>query len=317
MTYMRRRDFIALLGGGVAIWPAGVLAQQPERVMRVGVLTHLIQDDPEGREPLPPWQRRTTVWHVITSRDAGVRGRTVRAPGRVQDNDGMSGEHHGDGRASDSGRHHVSHRPSTSTAWTRAAFAAIVLLLSLAAPVAAGPLEDATAAYNRGDYATALRLLRPLADQGDASAQNILGLMYRQGRGVLPDDAEALKWFRLAADQGTASAQFNLGIMYANGEGVPQNSAEALKLYRLAADQGTAHAQVSVGHMYYHGTGVPQDYAEALKWYRLAADQGSTIGQFDLGLMYENGHGVPQDYVRVTCSGSKDAPLTNGRTSIA
>jgi hypothetical protein len=46
----------------------------------------------------------------------------------------------------------------TSTAWVRAAFAAIVLLLSLAAPVAAGPLEDAAAAYSRGDYATALRL---------------------------------------------------------------------------------------------------------------------------------------------------------------
>ena len=90
----------------------------------------------------------------------------------------MSGEHHGDGQASDSGRHHVTHRPSTSTAWTRAAFAAIVLLLSLAAPVAAGPLEDAAAAYSRGDYATALRLLRPLADQGDAVAQNYLGVMY-------------------------------------------------------------------------------------------------------------------------------------------
>ena len=71
----------------------------------------------------------------------------------------------------------------TSTAWTRAAFAAIVLLLSLAAPVAAGPLEDATAAYDRGDYATALRLLRPLADQGDASAQFNLGVMYDNGRG--------------------------------------------------------------------------------------------------------------------------------------
>ena len=92
-------------------------------------------------------QLRTTVWRVITSRDAGVRGRTARAPRRVQDNDDMGSEHHGDGQASDSGRHHVSHRPSTSTAWARAAFAAIVLLLSLAAPVAAGPFEDAAAAY--------------------------------------------------------------------------------------------------------------------------------------------------------------------------
>ena len=70
----------------------------------------------------------------------------------------MSDEHHGDGQASDSGRHRVTHRASTSTAWMRAAFGVIVLLLSFAAPVEAGPIEDASAAYYRGDYATALRL---------------------------------------------------------------------------------------------------------------------------------------------------------------
>ena len=162
----------------------------------------------------------------------------------------MSGEHHGDGQASDSGRHHVTHRPSTSTAWTRAAFAAIVLLLSLAAPVAAGPLEDANAAYDRGDYAAALRLLGPLANQGDASAQFNLGLMYDKGQGVPQNHAEAVKWYRLAADQGDASAQYNLGVMYANGQGVPQNYAEAVKWYRLAADQGDASAQYNLGVMY-------------------------------------------------------------------
>ena len=79
----------------------------------------------------------------------------------------------------------------TSTAWTRAAFAAIVLLLSLAAPVAAGPLEDANAAYDRGDFATALRLFRPLADQGVASAQIQSRPHVRNGRGVPQNYAEA------------------------------------------------------------------------------------------------------------------------------
>ena len=121
----------------------------------------------------------------------------------------------------------------TSTAWAHAAFAAIVLLLSLAAPVAAGPFEDASAAFSRGDYATALRLFRPLADQGNARAQNEIGVMYNDGRGVPQDHAEALKWYRLAADQGIATAQFNVGVMHANGRGVPQNYTEALKRYRL------------------------------------------------------------------------------------
>jgi hypothetical protein len=45
-------------------------------------------------------------------------------------------------------------------------------------PAGAGPVEDAAAAYKRGDYATAMRLFRPLADEGDASAQVVLGFMY-------------------------------------------------------------------------------------------------------------------------------------------
>jgi hypothetical protein len=67
----------------------------------------------------------------------------------------------------------------------------VVLALCLAAPVAAGPFEDGVAADKRGDYATALRLWRPLADQGDASAQNNLGFMYENGHGVPQDYAEA------------------------------------------------------------------------------------------------------------------------------
>jgi TPR repeat protein len=64
------------------------------------------------------------------------------------------------------------------------ALAVIILVMSLAAPVAAGPWEDARAAYNSGDYATALRLWRPLADQGNAGAQANLGWMYSKGLGV-------------------------------------------------------------------------------------------------------------------------------------
>ena len=88
---------------------------------------------------------------------------------------------------------------------------------------AAQPLEDARAAYERGDYVEALRLFRPLADQGDAPAQNALGVMYQNGRGVPQDYAETAKWYRKAAEQGVAEAQANLGFMYEAGQGVPQD----------------------------------------------------------------------------------------------
>src|SRR5471030_1209574 len=64
------------------------------------------------------------------------------------------------------------------------AIAAIFLLLSFAAPVIAGPLEDGIAALGRGEYAAAEIFLRPLADHGDAKAQYFLGTMYMEGHEV-------------------------------------------------------------------------------------------------------------------------------------
>jgi uncharacterized protein len=118
--------------------------------------------------------------------------------------------------------------------------AAILLIVNLGVPitVAAGPLEDARAAYGNSDYATALRLLSPLAEQGPAKAQTILGVMYANGQGVPQNSSEAMKWYRLAADQGDAAAQTALGVIYANGLGVPQDRPKAVEWTRTAADQG-------------------------------------------------------------------------------
>ena len=106
-----------------------------------------------------------------------------------------------------------------------------------------------------------------------------------------------MRLFKLAADQGDASAQFILGLLYSHGEGVPQNYREAARLYRLAAEQGVADAQHMLGVMYSEGSGVPQNYQEAVRLYRLAADQGNASAQFNLGVMYFNGQGVPRDNI--------------------
>ena len=155
------------------------------------------------------------------------------------------------------------------------ALAAIILVLSFSTPVTAGPVEDAAAALGRGDYATALRLIRPLADQGDAYAQYNLGLRYANGQGVPQNYEEARKWYRLAADQGNTRSQFRLGVLYADGHGVPQNDAEALKWYRRAADRGNALAQYNLGVRYANGQGVTQDYGRAHLWFNLSAARGN------------------------------------------
>ena len=83
---------------------------------------------------------------------------------------------------------------------------AFALAALVSVPTAAGPSEDAESAYKNGDYATALRLSRELADQGDAQAQSRLGLMYREGHGVPQDYQQAVQWFLKAAEQGRANA---------------------------------------------------------------------------------------------------------------
>lgn len=133
----------------------------------------------------------------------------------------------------------------------------------------------AWAANQKGDYAAALRVYRPLAEQGNAAAQNALGALYTLGRGVPQDDGTAVSWYRKSAAQGLAVAQNSLGVMYARGRGVPQDYASAAFWYRKAAEQGNAHAQNNLGNLYGGGQGVPQDYSAAAFWYRKAAAQGT------------------------------------------
>jgi TPR repeat protein len=147
--------------------------------------------------------------------------------------------------------------------------AALTLAVSFAGSIAAGPFEDAATAYKKGNYAMALELIRPLAEEGNVAAQFNLGVMYQLSHGVPQDNEAAVNWYRKAAEQGLAEAQYILGVMYANGEGVPQDYAAAVDWYRKAAERGSAIAQYNLADMYRVGEGVLADNAVAASWYRL------------------------------------------------
>ena len=170
--------------------------------------------------------------------------------------------------------------------------------------------QKGLAAAKSGDFATALREWKPLAEQGNADAQSLLGAMYAEGNGVPRDYNAAVKWYRLAAKQGAAYAQGNLGWMYEAGRGVAQDYEAAVKWYTLAAKQGLADAQYNLGLMYENGRGAPQDYKAAVKWYRLAAERGLADAQGNLGVSYAFGTGVLKDYVYAHMWGNIAA--TNG-----
>lgn len=108
--------------------------------------------------------------------------------------------------------------------------AAIILVLGFAAPAAAGPLEDADAALKRRDYATAVRLNRPLAEQGNANAQYNLGTFYDNGLGVPQDKVRAYMWFSLSAAQGREGAAALRDLIARRM--TPAQIAEAQKLAR-------------------------------------------------------------------------------------
>ena len=168
------------------------------------------------------------------------------------------------------------------------------LACALATSALAQDFDNGMAAFQAFDFETAKGEFLPLAEEGDAQAQFILGYIYfLESR----DPAEVERWYRLAAEQGHAEAQYMLGLMYMEGGGLPQDDAEAARWTRLAAEQGFARAQHRLGLMYRRGEAVPQDDAEAIRWYRLAAQQGFDFAQAGLGFMYENGRGVPQDLV--------------------
>jgi TPR repeat protein len=153
-------------------------------------------------------------------------------------------------------------------------FMVLALLMTLSSSVMAQDFQKGLAAFQAGDFATALQEWTPLAEAGDATPQFVLGLMYSNGEGVPKDYAEAMKWFRLAAEQGDAAALKNLGVMYEDGKGVPKDYAEAAKWYRLAAEQGEAFAQATLGFMHQYGRGVPQDNVMSHIWYNIASANG-------------------------------------------
>lgn len=196
---------------------------------------------------------------------------------------------------------------------------------------ATATLQQAAAAFNAHDPATAIRLYRPLADARDERAEVSLGILYATGQGVARDMPQALVWLGKSADQGLQTAQTMLGQLHEAGAGVPQDLPQALHWYELAAahgDERAKHAMIgfflrqharpedhavltplcqaaaSVGLtdgeaclavMYADGYGLPQDAAQEVAWFGKAADQGDRFSQLALGAIYQDGHGVPAD----------------------
>jgi uncharacterized protein len=207
----------------------------------------------------------------------------------------------------------------------------LCLVIAQVASGLAEPLGDGLVAYATDDYVTALKILRPWAEQGNPDALTALGVMYVKGQGVPQDYTEALYLFHRAVTQGSAEAE--LGDMYRSGYGVSPDYEQAIQMFRDSIQKGSVRGEnylgaayvagqgvvkdykqarqlfedaarkdlpvalANLGNLYYLGRGVPKDLGTALRYYEAAAAKNSPEAQNNLGLMYQKGVGVSQDSV--------------------
>ncbi|MEK6748561.1 MAG: tetratricopeptide repeat protein [Pseudomonadota bacterium] len=158
-------------------------------------------------------------------------------------------------------------------------------------------LGDGRQAYLRRDYAKAMRILLPQAQQGIAKAQILVGRMHLDNAGVKIDVGQALMWFQAAAMQGDGEGQVAYAHMFHNGQGTKRDFAQALRWYNEAALQGDAEAAYELANMYAAGEGTRQDFTVATRWYHAAAEKKHASAMFRLGVAHAEGRGIVRDYI--------------------
>ena len=163
---------------------------------------------------------------------------------------------------------------------------------------------------NQGEYTEAVKCWQKCAEQGDASAQYVLGGCYDLGTGVEQSYPEAAKWYRQAAEQGVVFAQQDLGYFYNYGIGVEQSYPEAVKWYRQAAEQGDFVAMFELGQIYWKTPGFV-DVDSAKMFFQLAAESGDKDAYFCLGEIGEEENsskkGIVYNYRQAADLGHKEA----------
>jgi len=144
-------------------------------------------------------------------------------------------------------------------------------------------LAAAQRAYDAAEYADAARLLRPLAEKGNFTAQFLMGETRFFGLGIERDDAQAAYWYAGPASAGNAEAQYRLGYLYATGQGVGHNAAQAERWWLEAAKKRHRGAIVALSDFYHEGLYRKEDEQKARLWLNRAALTGDTEAMYKLG----------------------------------
>lgn len=171
-----------------------------------------------------------------------------------------------------------------------------IVLAPLAASVAATGIDDAVAAYERGDLVVARTAFTRLARQGVPAAEYNLAVMHLRGELPKANPREALRLMTHAAEAGFVTGVYGLGQMHELGQGgLKVDLVEANRWYRRAAEAGSVEGQVAIGTAHFLGRGAAKDLALAARWFRIAAQGGDVGAMYLYASMAENGDGMPRD----------------------
>ena len=163
------------------------------------------------------------------------------------------------------------------------------------------PISDARAAAGRGEFESAIALLRPLAETGNREAQYQLGFIALTECDLI-SGREAFSLFREAAEQGHPEAMHHLATFLeflSESFESPLSQEEAWSWLLRAAESGCFQAQYDAAASLATGDwrerGVPQDLGAAFAWYRRAAEAGHVEAQYNLASMLAEGEGCERD----------------------
>ena len=149
-------------------------------------------------------------------------------------------------------------------------------LITLSSPAFAG-IDEGRAAYDKKDWVTAIKELRPLAEAGDDRAMILLANMYSSGFGVIPSHKEALTLYRRAAtEKNNPMAMDAMGAAYVSAIGVDQNLHTALEWFQRSASLGDQVGAFFYATILSEGNKTPPnelkpDLYNAYKWFKIAA----------------------------------------------
>jgi uncharacterized protein len=169
--------------------------------------------------------------------------------------------------------------------------------------------DQATAAYDSGDYKTAFDIFSKLAGHEDLAAMRNVAYMQRKGLGTDKDPQAALILLRYVAQAGLPTAQYDLAEMLLDGEAGPPDIKEALPWLELSAEASHPLAQFRLGELYERGEGVPQDLFKAKLLYAAAANHGSKPALDRLS--YLEGFPAPEPPLQATPAPAQPAAKTS------